>query len=409
VSANGIDAIRFWDPRTARETMQLPANPGDPVLCMAYSPEGNMLAVGRRQGSVELWDVGQKQLAQDFRYAGPAYALAFTQDGTILAVSGGSKIALFETATGKEVHTFNSRSEGPAAALPAVASLAFSPDGKMLAAGCYDAVIRILDTTGKEIRAMEGHGNVAYALAFSGDGRTVASGSFDKTVRLWETFSGLQVGVYNGHRGPVTALAFQKDGRGIFSGSADTSILFWDPTSLSKDGVLPSLTLDPAELKAAWIDLASTDAARGHRALWQVVAAAREGVPFLGSQLYLLDPKRVDKLFADLNSEKYKIRTDATKELEKYGIWMKGRLLAVHKNPPTLEVQRRIDQMLAKLDVPGSLSLEQERLRVRRLMLAMEQTGGAEAVEVLEKLADGAPEAELQQEAKASLERLKKE
>ena len=50
----------------------------------------------------------------------------------------------------------------------------------------------------------------------------------------------------------------------------------------------------------------------------------------------------MDKLLADLNSEHYKIRTDATKELERYGIWMKERLTTLHKNPPTLEVQRRV-------------------------------------------------------------------
>jgi WD40 repeat protein len=409
VSANGMDAIRFWDPQTAREKMQLPANAGDPVLCLTYSPDGGKLAVGRRLGTVEIWDLGEKRIVQQFKYAGPVYALAFTQDGATLAVSGAGKIVLFDLAGGAQVRAFNSRSEGPPASLPAVASLAFSPDGKVLAAGCYDAVIRLLDTaSGKEIRIMEGHGNVAYALAFSGDGRTLASASFDKTVRLWETFSGLQVAVYSGHRGPVTALAFFKDGRGIFSGSADTSILLWDTTGLSKDGVLTSLTVGPPELKAAWLELASQDASRGHRALWNVVAAAREGVPFLGGQLYLLDPKKVDKLFSDLNSEQYKIRTDATKELEKYGIWMKGRLLAMHKNPPTLEVQRRVDQMLAKLDVPGSLSLEQERLRVRRVMLVMEQVANAESLAILEKLAGGAPEADLQQEAKDSLQRLAK-
>src|SRR4029077_5007063 len=113
-----------------------------------------------------------------------------------------------------------------------------------------------------------------------------ASASFDKTVRLWETFSGLQVAVFKGHRGPVTALALLKNGRAIFSGSADTSLLLWDTTSLSKDGSLPALTLGKPELKSLWPYLASEDAGRGHRALWQVVASAPGSVPFLEGQLY---------------------------------------------------------------------------------------------------------------------------
>ncbi len=391
VSGAGTDAIRFWDAQTGEEKMQFPADQGNPVLCLRHAPDGALLAVGRRAGPVELWDIKQKKIVQQLSYPDPAYALAFSEDGATLAVSGGSKIELFDTATGRRTHGFASKAEGTPSAMPAVASLAFSPDGTMLAAGCYDAVIRLLDAgTGKEMRSLEGHGNVAYALAFSSDGRVLASGSFDKTVRLWETFSGLPIAVYAGHQGPVSAVAFLRNGRKIFSGSADTSIIRWDATGTSKNGKLSGPRLSEVELKGAWADLASLDAGRAYRSLWHVIATGQEAAPFLGTQLYLLDPKKVDKLFADLNSDKYKIRTDATKELEKYGIWMKGRLQQMHKNPPTLEVQRRIDQMLAKLNVPGSLTIEQERLRVRRVMLALEQVGGSEAEAILDKLIAGA-------------------
>ena len=407
VSGAGSDAIRFWDPRTGRETMSLPAGGANPVLSLRYAPDGATVAVGRRFGAVELWDIKQKKIVQQYDYGAPAYALAFSKDGATLAASGGNKIDLFASATGKLLHAFNSKPDGSPAAMPAVASLAFSPDGTMLAVGCYDAVIRLLDAaSGKEIRPLEGHGNVAYALAFSSDGRVLASASFDKTVRLWETFSGLPIAVYAGHKGPVTALAFLPSGREIFSGSADTSILHWDATGIAKNGALAAVHPSQAELKAAWLDLASLDAGRAYRALWRIVAMRSEAAPFLGGQIYLLDPKRVDRLFADLNSEKYKVRTDATKELERYGIWMKGRLLEVNKDPPTLEVQRRIDQMLAKLNVPGALTIEQERLRVRRVMLALEQVGGPEAAAILDKLIGGAPEADLQADARASRRRL---
>jgi hypothetical protein len=69
-----------------------------------------------------------------------------------------------------------------------------------------------------------------------------------------------------------------------------------------------------------------------------------------------------------------------------------------------LEVQRRIEQMLAKLT--GGLSLEQERIRVRRVMLILEQIGSPVARQVLERLVAGAPEVELQEEARISLQRL---
>ncbi len=109
---NGTDAVRFWDSGTGKEAMQLPGNPGEPLLCLTYAPDGGKLAVGRRLGTVELWDLGQKKIVQRFKVAGAAHALAFTDDGATLAVSAGGKIALFDLAAGKEIHEFASRSDG---------------------------------------------------------------------------------------------------------------------------------------------------------------------------------------------------------------------------------------------------------------------------------------------------------
>lgn len=408
VSARGGGALRFWDPNTGREKMQLPAGQGDPVLSLTYSPDGTHLAVGRRNGPIDLWHVPGKKVVQQLTYKGPVYALTYSPSGKILAASGGVQIALYDVESGKEVRKFDSK-EGPPGSLPAIASLAFSPDGKTLAAGCYDAVLRLYDSgTGKEIRALEGHTGVPYGLAFSADGRILASGSFDRGVRLWETFSGLSIATLAGHQGPVTALAFLPSGRGVFSGSADTSILHWDVTGTSKDGTLPKMSLGQPDLQNAWAQLASEDAANGQAALWRLVAGSADSVPFLEKQLYLVDPKVVDQLFKDLDSPQFAVRKKSSEEIKKYGRWMEGRLRELQKNPPTLEVQRRVDQLLADLAVPGSSTLAQERLRVRRVMLALEQVASPEALAVLTKLANGAPEVELQNEARGSVERLDK-
>ncbi len=408
VSASGTDPIRFWNPENGQEKMQLPGNPADPVLSIAFSPNGQHLAVGRRLQHAELWDIAAKKIVEQWKYPGPVYALAFSPDGSRLALSGAGKIAMIPLKNPKESSLFDSKADATPAALTTVASLAFSPDSKVLAAGCYDGAIRLLDAaTGKELRAMEGHGNVPYALAFSKDGRTLASASFDKTVRLWETFSGSQIASFTGHRGPVPALAFHGDGRGVFSGSADTSVLLWDVTGFSPAGLLPAMTLNPPDLDTIWKELATENTPVGHRALWKLVAGARDGVPHIDKTVYFVNPSYVDKLFKDLNSDIFEVRNKASKEIEKYGRWMEGRLKEIQKNPPTLEVQRRVDQLLAKLQVPGSLTLNQERLRMHRTMLALEQIASPQAIEVLEKLSEGAPEQYLQQEARASLERIR--
>ncbi len=398
--------VRFWDPKSGKESFQLRAKQGDHVLALAFAPQGNLLAIGYRFGPAEVWEWKQKKVLFEAKLpsAGGVQAAAFSTDSRLLALGGFGKIALWDVPQGKEIRVVDSKADAPNPdSLPAVAALAFSSDGKTLAAGCFDGVIRLIDhQKGKEVRALEGHGSVAYSLAFSRDGRILVSGSFDKSVRLWESFSGLTIAALPGHRGPVNAVALSADGRVAFSASSDTSILAWDVTGRAHEGFEPSKTA--VDFESAWRDLASEDTVRGHQALWGLVVHGATSVPYLGKQLYLIDPTRIDQLFKDLGDKSFNVRLKASKELERYGRWMEGRFKEALVNPPDLEVQRRIEQMLAKLT--GGLTIEQERIRVRRVMLILEQLGTPEARQVLQSLVDGAPEVELQGEAKLSLERL---
>src|SRR5262249_39720207 len=74
----GGDGLRFWDSQTGKEKMQLPGKPGESPVSLLYSPDGARLAVGRHDGSVEVWDIGQKKVIHQLKHEGPAYALAFT-------------------------------------------------------------------------------------------------------------------------------------------------------------------------------------------------------------------------------------------------------------------------------------------------------------------------------------------
>ena len=111
-------------------------------------------------------------------------------------------------------------------------------------------------------------------------------------------------------------------------------------------------------------------------------------------------------MFADLDSENYDVRNRATLDLSKFGMWMQGRLKEAAKRPASEEVRQRVEHLYEKLNNPNALPLARERIRVHRVMMILEQSSSPAAVEVLQKLAKGAPERHLQEEAQLSLERI---
>ena len=125
---------------------------------------------------------------------------------------------------------------------------------------------------------------------------------------------------------------------------------------------------------------------------------------FLGKQLRPVaaaDPKRVADLLAGLDNRRFPVRQKALRELERLGASAEPVLRKAQGGKYSLEVRKRIDQLLRKLD--GETSV-----RYSRALEVLELLGAAQAGPLLEKLAAGAPEVRLTREAKTSLERLNK-
>ncbi|HKQ06771.1 MAG TPA: hypothetical protein VJ464_16675 [Blastocatellia bacterium] len=196
----------------------------DPVISVAYSPDGKLLASGSKDKTIKLWEVSSgKPLGTLQGHEDSVLSVIFSPDGKVLASSSSDKtIKLWEAGSGKLLSTL----EGHGAA---VSLVAFSPDGKLLASGSYDKTIKLWEAdSGKLLNTLQGHAGFVSSVAFSPDGKLLASASDDATIRLWEVRSGKLLRTLRGHEAPISSVAFSPDGKLLASASDDNTIKLWE-------------------------------------------------------------------------------------------------------------------------------------------------------------------------------------
>jgi RNA polymerase sigma factor (sigma-70 family) len=405
--ASGGADVRIWETASRKEVYKFQQNESN-IERIHFIRDGSILAAGIFNNKIVVWDVHKGQKVCSMGENGLIYAVAFSPDGKYLASGGADQlIYLWEVNSGKEIRRFTGHDVF-------VESLAYSPDGTVLASADQRAVVRLWDVaTGKEISRLAIPQGGINRLVFSPDARYLAGSAHrGDTIFLWEMASRKECMRFMGHKNwHKCFLAFSPDGRTLASGTDDTTAMLWDMTGRSPEGTLASIDLPPKGLDTLWKDLAGEDAQKAFRAIWTLVAGSKQAIPFLRKHLEPVPPidaksqQQVDQWLAGLDNREFHVRDKATKELEKLGERGGDAIRQALKGNPSLEVRRKLEQLLEKLERFPSAP---ERLREVRAVEVLEHIGTAEATQHLQALAVGAPEARLTKEAKASVDRLAK-
>lgn len=368
--------LRLWNVASGKCLRVIERDPGEILEAPGFSPDGRLLASVRRAGldfvsSVSLWraDTGERiRLLGREQVRGSCFA--FSPAGNFLAVGGKADCPRPGWRVG--------------------------PEGLR---------IDLLDvTTGAAVLSLEGHRGKT-CCCFSPDGKLLASGGEEGVVRLSEVHTGKEVGRLRGHESSILSVSFSGDGRFLVSGSDDTTALLWNVAAAVGPPV-PPVPLDDKTVAALWADLGSDDVRCAYRALFALADAPRQSISFLKERLRPVErvsAGRVAALLVDLDNPVFATRTRAVKELT----WLERSVTPALRRAliasPSLEVRRRLEELLATAEKPGRAAA---RMQVLRAIQALERAGTPAARQLLETVSQGAAAAQLTQEAEAALRRL---
>ena len=197
---------------------------------IGFSPANQEVMFSSRT-NVMLCDLPSMRLRPFALCQEEVYSIAYSPDGTLLAFGHqGGAVSLWDRKSGRNLSTTNQ------AHAEWTATVEFSRDGKWLAScGTLSINLWRVQRDGLTFsKTLRGHAGYVPSIAFSPDGTRLVSGSGDYTVKLWDTAEGIELGTLHGHHCRVSGVVFSKDGRRIFSTGGDCDVRVWEAPPLAE-------------------------------------------------------------------------------------------------------------------------------------------------------------------------------
>ena len=190
------------------------------VTSVAFSPDGQRLATGSRDGTARIWDLQGNTLAVLTGHQGSVTSVAFSPDGQKLATASYDNTARIWDLQGNPLAVLTGHQGS-------VTSVAFSSDGERLATASRDGTARIWDLQGNTLAVLTGHHRWVTSVAFSSYGQKLATASYDNTTRIWD-LQGNPLAVLKRHQDWLTSVEFSPCGQKLATASWDKTARIWD-------------------------------------------------------------------------------------------------------------------------------------------------------------------------------------